>query len=183
MRRKVGVGAVKDRKNDMDKFTKLGKTMDDTKLSFVQDLMAKFQTSLTEFALKHRDRINSDPEFRQQFHKMCLSVGVDPLASSKGFWADLLGVGDFYFELGVKIIEITVQARSINGGVMDIREVLQVLDKNPSLKGQLVVEDIARAVDRIKVLGNGFKLARIGRNTMIISVPMEVTWYYDRALS
>lgn len=29
---------------------------------------------------------------------MCSSIGVDPLASGKGFWSDLLGVGDFYYE-------------------------------------------------------------------------------------
>ena len=38
---------------------------------------------------------------------MCARIGVDPLASSKGFWAQLLGVGDFYYELGVQIIEVT----------------------------------------------------------------------------
>ncbi len=31
------------------------------------------------------------------------SPGVDPLASGKGFWAELLGVGDFYFELTVQV--------------------------------------------------------------------------------
>ncbi len=34
---------------------------------------------------------------------MCASVGVDPLASNKGFWTELLGFGDFYYELGVQI--------------------------------------------------------------------------------
>jgi len=29
-------------------------------------------------------------------------VGVDPLASNKGAWAQLLGFGDFYYELGVQ---------------------------------------------------------------------------------
>ena len=38
---------------------------------------------------------------------MCSKIGVDPLASSKGFWAQLLGVGDFYYELGVQIVEVT----------------------------------------------------------------------------
>jgi hypothetical protein len=32
---------------------------------------------------------------------MCKSVGVDPLSSNKGFWVDILGVGDFYYELAV----------------------------------------------------------------------------------
>jgi hypothetical protein len=31
---------------------------------------------------------------------MCSNCGVDPLASNKGFWAEILGFGDFYYELG-----------------------------------------------------------------------------------
>ncbi|CBI26612.3 unnamed protein product, partial [Vitis vinifera] len=30
---------------------------------------------------------------------MCAKVGVDPLALNKGFWVELLGIGDFYYEL------------------------------------------------------------------------------------
>lgn len=175
MRRKIGVGAVKDRLNEQEKYSKMGKSMEETKISFVKDLMGKFQSSLTEFAIKHRDRINSDPEFRQQFHKMCVSVGVDPLASNKGFWSDILGVGDFYFDLGVKIIEITVQARSLNGGIMSVEEVLDKLQQsNPQLRGHIVRDDVMRAVDKIKVLGSGFRIVRIGRRHMIVSVPMEI---------
>ena len=44
--------------------------------------------------------IRKNPTFRAQFHEMCAKVGVDPLASNKGFWAELLGIGDFYYELG-----------------------------------------------------------------------------------
>ena len=32
---------------------------------------------------------------------MCKQIGVDPLSSNKGFWVDVLGVGDFYYELAV----------------------------------------------------------------------------------
>ena len=34
---------------------------------------------------------------------MCSNIGVDPLASNKGVWAQLLGFGDFYYELGVQV--------------------------------------------------------------------------------
>lgn len=34
---------------------------------------------------------------------MCKQIGVDPLSSNKGFWVDVLGVGDFYYELAVSI--------------------------------------------------------------------------------
>ena len=33
--------------------------------------------------------------------EMCASIGVDPLASGKGFWSNMLDIGDFYYELGI----------------------------------------------------------------------------------
>lgn len=35
---------------------------------------------------------------------MCKQIGVDPLSSNKGFWVDVLGVGDFYYELAVSTL-------------------------------------------------------------------------------
>ena len=46
---------------------------------------------------------------------------MDPLASNKGFWAEVLGVGDFYYELAVQIVEICLATRSENGGLMTLR--------------------------------------------------------------
>ncbi len=61
------------------------------------------------FAQKYKKDINRNPEFRKQFQEMCNSIGVDTLASNKGFWAQLLGFGDFYYELAVQIIEICIR--------------------------------------------------------------------------
>lgn len=36
---------------------------------------------------------------------MCANVGVDPLTSSKDMWSSL-GIGEFYFELAVRTIEV-----------------------------------------------------------------------------
>ncbi len=58
-----------------------------------------FQKNLEEFASKHKDKINKNPEFRAQFQKLCSTIGVDPLASNKTFWTQALGVGDFYYEV------------------------------------------------------------------------------------
>lgn len=54
--------------------------------------------------------IRKNPTFRSQFHEMCAKVGVDPLASNKGFWAELLGIGDFYYELGECIVCLSCAA-------------------------------------------------------------------------
>ena len=109
--------------------------------------MAKFKEKLEQFALKHKKDINKNPQLRQEFNQMCAKIGVDPLASKspikmrldaifislflahKGFWAKLLGVGDFYYELAIQIVDISLKTREINGGLISIREVLQRLNK------------------------------------------------------
>ena len=70
--------------------------------------------------LWNREDVRKDPIFRAQFHTMCANVGVDPLASNKGMWAQLLGFGDFYYELGVQVVEACLATRSMNGGLMDL---------------------------------------------------------------
>ena len=67
-----------------------------------------------------REDVRKDPVFRAQFHTMCANVGVDPLASNKGMWAQLMGFGDFYYELGVQVVEACLATRAVNGGLMDL---------------------------------------------------------------
>jgi ESCRT-II complex subunit VPS22 len=84
MRRGVGVSAVKRKQDEKKQFTAVGREMEEAKIASVREVMTSFQTALTDFASKHRSKINSDPEFRLQFHLMCKSAGVDPLASNRG---------------------------------------------------------------------------------------------------
>lgn len=39
-----------------------------------------------------------------------------PSSAGKGFWSEMLGVGDFYYELGVQIIEVCLALKHRNGG-------------------------------------------------------------------
>ena len=43
---------------------------------------------------------------------MCASIGVDPLASGKGFWSNMLEIGDFYYELAVQIVEVRIEEKN-----------------------------------------------------------------------
>jgi ESCRT-II complex subunit VPS22 len=107
----------------------VGDAAAETAEAHMRERLAHFKSCLEAFALKHRcaalliraalsaraslirsrarhtrsAEIRADPAFRAQFHAMCASTGVDPLASNKGAWAQLLGFGDFYYELGVQI--------------------------------------------------------------------------------
>lgn len=38
----------------------------------------------------------------------------------QGMWAELLGFGDYYYELGVQILEACVASRPLNGGLMEL---------------------------------------------------------------
>lgn len=192
MRRKVGVSVVKAKQDDKEKFTKIGKNLENEKLSFVQDVLEKFKTNLTEFAQKHRDRINEDPEFRQQFHKMCIGVGVDPLASGKGFWADLLGFGDFYYELSVKIMQICLRTRAINGGIMKVQDLLHQLQQDRSLMSanqhhaKMVInqEDILRSLEKVAILGNGIRIVTLqSKEKLVVSIPTEINADHEFVLN
>lgn len=93
---------------------------------------------------------------------MCSSIGVDPLASNKGFWSDLLGVGDFYSELGVQIIQIGLQTRATNGGIMTMKELHERLSNVPGRRTQRISrDDIRRSIEKISVLGNGLKIIEV----------------------
>ena len=144
---------------------------------------------LTSLLLLTSDKINNDPEFRQQFHTMCVSLGVDPLSSNRGFWSDILGVGNFYFELGLKIIQICIQTRSENGGIISLITLQDLLQKkiNQSKNNNNLIistEDVKRSVEKLSVLGNGFKIVNFSKNnTVIISVPLEVNNDHEHVIA
>jgi ESCRT-II complex subunit VPS22 len=149
-----------------------------------------FEQELERYAVLHRDDIQRDPVLRAKFHEMCNRLGVDPLTSRKGIWTKVLGIGDFYYELGVRIIQICVATRPINGGILSMSELLRLLhtrshssvrarsgDGNPSTSRQVVsADDIERAVKKLSVLGSGFCIVDIGRHDKVIrSVPVELS--------
>ena len=106
---------------------------------------------------------------------MCAKIGVDPLASSKGFWAELLGVGTFYTELGVQIVDACVSTRAVNGGLIAVPALIeQVKRMRGSNALEISADDVERAVKQLRVLGSGFKVVEVGARKMVVSVPVEL---------
>lgn len=146
----------------------------------VEEQLATFKTHLEGFAAKHRNDINRDPEFRRAFAKMTKAIGVDPLASSKGFWGELLGVSDFYYEAGVQIVDICLSTRALNGGLISLTELTQRLTRMrggaaaaaaaggagaaaPSAGAgrkheAISVDDVQRTIAKLSVLGGGYRI-------------------------
>ena len=136
---------------------------------------------MTEFAKKHRQEIQQDPAFRYQFLQMCAPLGVDPLSTEQSFWGKLLGMGDFYYELAVKVAEVCLASRSRNGGIISLQEVKEILGARQtkfSLAGQKTKsyskQDIQTAISKLSTLGGGFRILQVGTSTMIVSVPTEL---------
>ena len=144
----------------------------------LQSSLVTFRSSLESFAFQYKDEIRSNPLFRAQFHRMCLATGVDPLACQKGFWSSLLGLGDFYFELGVQIVDVCLSTREKNGGLIEMQEVLSILRAKYKHQQNITLDDMAQSVSKLACLGSGFVVLPVGgtkdlgRN-LLKSVPTE----------
>jgi len=147
------------------------------------ETVKKLEVKLSDFAKKHKKEIQEDPAFRKKFLEMCAPIGVDPLSSKKGFWDGVLGIGEFYYELAVKVAEVCMASRSRNGGIMSIAEVQSILMKrgtkfcfsDSQKKGsKYSKDDIVTAIGKLSKLGSGFRTVKIGNSMMVISVPTEL---------
>jgi len=179
LRRGVGVGALKKRAVAANTFEKTASQLEQEQLKHLQSSIATLRSSLETFARTHRDAIRKDPLFRSQFHSMCRSVGVDPLGShAAGFWTRLLGIGDFYYELSVQVVEEAIRTREENGGIMRVEEMRRrIQEKNKNQ--QISCDDILQSVSKLSVLGGGFSVLSVGGSRrpelhLIKSVPLEM---------
>eukprot|EP00002_Diphylleia_rotans_P033492 TRINITY_DN7125_c0_g1_i7.p1 TRINITY_DN7125_c0_g1~~TRINITY_DN7125_c0_g1_i7.p1 ORF type:complete len:216 (-),score=44.28 TRINITY_DN7125_c0_g1_i7:146-793(-) len=174
MRRGVGVVGLQKQQQLHSQFRNVGAEMQQQQQSQLREQMTVFKKNLEDFAMKYKRQINEDPAFRMQFQKMCASIGVDPLASNKGFWAELLGFGDFYSELTVQVIQVCIATKSKNGGLIEISDLLKAIKKmRPSTAHQVSEDDVERVVKKIKLLGNGYDILYIGPKRFVQSVPCE----------
>nr|DAD45585.1 TPA_asm: hypothetical protein HUJ06_003815 [Nelumbo nucifera] len=152
MRRRPGIGGLQTAAAARDQYRLLGENVTKLRTDIMKEQLTTFRTQLEEFARKHKNDIRKNPAFRSQFHEMCAKVGVDPLASNKGFWAELLGIGDFYYELGVQIVDICLETRSENGGLINLQELCSRLRQRRKAARESVSEDdCLRAINKLKV--------------------------------
>jgi ESCRT-II complex subunit VPS22 len=173
-RRTVGIAGLTKQTQHKETFHKVGSQIEVMRMKQMQEQLDLFRNNLEDFALKYKKSINQNPEFRKQFLTMCAAIGVDPLASKKGFWAEVLGVGDFYFHLGVQIIEVCMRTRSANGGLIDLTELQRHLQKMHARRNEISMDDIERAVKHLRELGEGFNILSVGSKKMLQSVPSEL---------
>jgi len=179
MRKRAGIGAIKQRQLDTEKFREKGNELAETQLKQLSGQLEQFRTNLETFATEHKQEIRRDPEFRRRFQEMCAQIGVDPLASGKGFWSNMLDIGDFYYELGVQIVEVCMANQHKTGGLMELGEIRNKLisSRGKSQHHQNIsIDDLLRATKKLKVLGTGFTVIPLKSGRYLVqSVPGEMS--------
>ncbi|KAJ2945241.1 hypothetical protein O0L34_g9312 [Tuta absoluta] len=177
MRRRAGVGAIQKQKEIQEKYRERGAEIQENQFQQMSKQLEVFRENLEEFATKHKSEIKKNAQFRRQFQEMCAAIGVDPLASGKGFWS-VLGIGDFYYELGVQIVEVCLSTNYKNGGLITLEELRNrlIAARGKAKKHQDITnEDLLAAVKKLRIFGNGFTVVSIGKGKWLVqSVPGEL---------
>lgn len=185
MRRKAGVGAIHKQKLEQERYKDKGTELQENQFEQMTKQMETFRVNLEEFASNHKTEIKKNAQFRRQFTAMCASIGVDPLASGKGFWS-VLGIGDFYYELAVQIVEVCLATNYKNGGLISLDELRDRLIQARGRRKEhqeITNEDLLASAKKLKILGNGFSVVPIGRGKYLVqSIPGELSMDHTAVL-
>lgn len=175
----MGIGGIQNNKFYSKKFDNKASALAEDQLKELSGQLDTFQTNLETFARDHKDEIKKDPEFRRHFQEMCASIGVDPLASGKGFWSNMLDIGDFYYELGVQIVEVCMASAHRTGGLMELGQIRTRLIKARGRSAHhqdITTDDLLRATKKLKILGTGFTVIALDSGRYLVqSVPGELS--------
>lgn len=114
---------------------------------------------------------------------MCATLGVDPLQSSSNFWTKMLGVGDFYYELAIQVVEVCLATSHRTGGFMQLNDLVRRVKasrnvarvKYGSSADEIEVEDVLKAIDKLSKLGGGIRAIPTGKTYIVQSVPSELS--------
>jgi ESCRT-II complex subunit VPS22 len=107
---------------------------------------------------------------------MCSSIGVDPLAGPRkgGWWAEMLGLGDWQYELGVQLVDVCVSTRERNGGLIEMSELVRLVSRLRGRGGVITEDDVMRSIKTLQPLGAGYQVVEIGGRKMVRSLVKEL---------
>lgn len=194
MSRRPGLAGFDAQSQSLQSFAALSDALNQTQIETLHSQLSQFRSSLQKFALEHRETIRADPEFRHSFQQMCASIGVDPLAGPRkgGWWSEALGLGDWQHELGVQIVDVCLNTRDRNGGIITVSELIRILSKLRGVpmdrkdgknKGGITVNDIKRSMKILEPLGKGYQVIGPPHNLMVQSIIKELDGDQSRVLA
>lgn len=178
-----GMGAIKKQQEQQALYREKSSQLAEGQVQKLTEQMEVFRGNLQEFAGKHKKEIRKNATFRREFQEMCAAVGVDPLQSSSNFWTKMLGVGDFYYELAVQIVEVCMATSHRNGGIMSMAELLTRVKASRARTHKsavkesedICVDDLLRAIEKLGNLGGGLRAIPSGKTFIVQSVASELS--------
>ncbi|KAK4703470.1 ESCRT-II complex subunit VPS22, partial [Phenoliferia sp. Uapishka_3] len=181
MRRNVGMSSLQRHIDTTSSYSTLSSDLLTTQMAVLESTMATFKSSLSSFSTRHRQKILSSPQFRQHFSQLCQEIGVDPLGGgAKGLW-DKMGVGDWYYALGVQVVDVCLAARERGGGLVALEEVIQKVEllRNGGRKpttgkpsaNDISESDVRRAIEALEPLGCGYALLVVAGRKVVQCYP------------
>lgn len=167
MRRGVGVARVQTDKAAQKQMQELGHHLEAMKVSQLADHMALLERRLSELAHKHQAQIRKDPMLRAKFKQLSDELGIDMLTTKNNVWARTLKLGDYYYDLCVRIVDLCMHEKRFTGGIVPMNYILSVLQKKRP-EDNVRESDVLIALDKLKVLSNGYHVVTVGQGTKYV---------------
>lgn len=139
--------------DNLHAYTQLGKLLDQKHTDQLSTQLSVFQSVLVNFATKYEAQIKENSEFRAKFTKMCQLVGVDSLELLLLNSSNARNKERFHIGLAVRIVEICLETRDLNGGLISYKELISILKSNANIDLTILEQDIDNALATLGTLG------------------------------
>jgi ESCRT-II complex subunit VPS22 len=170
MRRGIGAAGIVANRERNNRMMDLGAQIENARNSKFLEIFEKFKIKLTNFLNSHKNRIFSDPEFRELFLSLCGSVGIDPF-TIKDSKIDKI-FGKFYVNLSIQILTNIYINRNKFGNLVPIEIIIESVQSDMRVS----LHDIKRSVESLNVFGDGMpKIIDINGKMFLSSLPDELS--------
>ena len=173
MRGGMGLGNIHMQKKMQENYAKMGEQIEKESMIKLKEQLQTFSSNLEKFALKYKNEIQYNPDFREKFYKMCIEIGVDPLSSTT-IWNKNLNLTEFYYNLAIQIITICIALREKKGALIEIKELKQLLVEHRKSE-DITILDIEKAIQSVSELKCGFQIIDVKGGKVVMTVPMQLS--------
>ncbi|MCQ2818403.1 MAG: EAP30/Vps36 family vacuolar-sorting protein [archaeon] len=173
MRRGGGLNRVQMMMQQRAAMSKVGQQVNQEQQKSLAEQLDTFTKNLEAFAAKYKDEIKFNPDFREKFYKMCIEIGVDPLASIS-LWGKNSNLAEFYYNLAIQIITISMT----RGPLIELNELRNIL-KSVIKNYDVSIMDIEKAIESVSDLKCGFQIVNIKNSKAVVTIPMEKSSIMD----
>ena len=174
MRGRGGLGNMQRQMQMNEQVKNIGQKIEEKNMTEMKTQIDKFSEKLSEFATKHKEDIKLNPEFRKEFYMMCTEMGVDPLAS-RSVWSNSLNLAEFYYELAIQIVTISIAIREKKGGLIELEQLKKYLTALRK-KDDITDMDITKSIESVSELKCGFQMVTFSnKKKAVITIPIQIS--------